>query len=113
MVVAPSRSFTLGNLDAAGLLFFPQYLTRQWLHVPRQFSVVVGRVFNIFFVKGSSVPVVDSRPALVGCSMEKYAQSRLRLDCARSLHLESGHYFHEPLVSDSHVDAVSGLQEKS
>ena len=77
-----------------------------------------GRISSIFFVKVSSDAAVDSRPALLfflGRAVWRSVHSRCFdcVDCLSLWHSESGHYFHELLLADRHLAAVSGLHEKS
>ena len=61
-----------------GWTFFAQCLARQWIHVPRQFLEASERI-SIFLRAGVDLdPVVNSRPALRSCSMEKCVRSMLR-----------------------------------
>ena len=87
LVFMPAQ-FALGNLDTTftspSLPYsFAQCLARQWIHVLIELWVAFGRISSMFFVKESSDPAVDPRPALLGifpsCSMEKCVQSMLRL----------------------------------
>ena len=77
VVTVPSRP----HLEIWTLLA-AQFLARQWIQVLRLLEAF-ERISSIVFVKVSSDPAVDSRPALLGffgsCSLEKCAQSLLRL----------------------------------
>ena len=84
VVITPEPS-ARGNLDTTSVYF--TFLGGCWTN------------FFLFLRAGvDSDPVVDSRLALRGCSMEKCAQLMLRFHgFSSSWHLESGHYFISPL----------------
>ena len=99
------RTWTSGHYFYAPSLagpFFAQCFGSTVIHVPRQFLEAIGRISIVRRGGVDSDPVVDSRPALPGCSMEKCARSMLRFHgLLESKALGIWTLFHQPLYRTS------------
>ena len=76
---------------------FAQYLAPHWIQVLRLFLEAFGRISSIFFVKVSSDPVVDSRPAFLGFFRfvqfgEVHSRCFDSVDCLSLWHFKTGRY---------------------